>query len=155
MATAETGQRVISCAAIVLGDLPLGSNQVLTFEAVERGIQRSLPQLEDVLRPLFDAFGDAPSMHRLELQRLEHQHVEGPLQDVAFFGRHVVPFDRRKKRSVRSFRLSRGTANRRRYQRTRRRRAERPASSEVCRAPISFVVVENWFEELKRLVPTK
>src|SRR5262245_29506444 len=110
MATAETGQRVIPCAAIVLGDLPLGSNQVLTFEAVERGIQRALPQLEHVLGPLFDAFGNAPSMHRLELQRLEHQHVEGPLQDVAFFARHVFPFDRRKKRSGCSFRLSRGTA---------------------------------------------
>src|SRR5687767_6336111 len=107
MTAALACQRVIAGAAVVCGDLPLGSNQVLPFEPVQRRIERALPQLEHALRPLFDALGDAPPVHRLELERLEHQHVERALQEVAFVG-HVVPFDRRKKCNLSSFRLSKG-----------------------------------------------
>src|SRR5262245_57889789 len=82
---AFTRQRVVACAAVVLGDLPLGMNQPLALETVECRIERALPQLEDTFRPLFDALGDAPPVHRLELQSLQHEHVERALEDVAAF----------------------------------------------------------------------
>ena len=78
-------QRVVARAAVVLGDLPLGSNQALALEPVERGIERALPELQHALGPLLDPLGDAPAVHRLELQRLEHEHVERALQDIASF----------------------------------------------------------------------
>src|SRR5262245_66122753 len=48
----EACQRVVAGAAIVLGDLPLRANQLLTLEAVERGIERPLPHLEHAAGPL-------------------------------------------------------------------------------------------------------
>src|SRR5262249_44531544 len=39
-------------------------------------------------RDLLDALGDAPAVLRAGLQRAEHQHVEGALQQVHVFGRH-------------------------------------------------------------------
>ena len=86
-------QRVVPPAAIVLGDFPFGSNQALAFEPVERGIERALTQLQHALGPLLDAFGHAPPVHRLELQRLENQHVERALEEIASVLRHVAPFD--------------------------------------------------------------
>src|SRR6266542_7036484 len=47
-------------------------------------------------------------MHWLELQRLENEHVERALQEVAFFLSHGFPFDRRRKSRRGSLRLSRG-----------------------------------------------
>jgi hypothetical protein len=46
-----------------------------------------------MLGPLLDTLGDAPAMHRLELQHLEYEHVERALQEVASLLRHARPFD--------------------------------------------------------------
>src|ERR1041384_6460137 len=43
-------ERVISGAAIVLGVLPVGGDEPVTLEAVERAVQRPLVQLEHALR---------------------------------------------------------------------------------------------------------
>src|SRR4029453_618416 len=98
---------VIACAPVVLGELPLGSNQALTLETVERRIERALPELEDALGPLLDPLRDAPSVHRLELHGLEDEHVEGALEDVSAIS-HASPFDRQKKSTRGSLRLSKG-----------------------------------------------
>ena len=73
---------------MLVGDPPLGSDEALPLQPVERRIERPLPELEDLLRPLLDALGDAPAVHRLELQRLEHEHVERALEYVALLSDH-------------------------------------------------------------------
>src|SRR5580765_5531462 len=110
MPAAFPGQRVIACAAVVLGELPLGSNQALPLETVERRIERALPELQNALGPLLDPLGDAPSVHRLELQGLQHEHVEGALEEVSAIS-HASPFDRRKKSTRGSLRLSKGVTD--------------------------------------------
>ena len=68
MSPPARGQRVVARAAVVDGDAPLGADEPLLLEAIEGRIERPLPELQHVLRPLLDAFGDAPAVHRLELQ---------------------------------------------------------------------------------------
>ena len=57
---------------------------------------------------MFDAFGDAPPVHRLELQRLEHQHVERALQQIASFPGHALLSIDEGSLSAGPFRLSKG-----------------------------------------------
>ena len=59
-------QRVVPGAPVVRGHAPFGPDEALPFEPVERGIQRALSELQHALRPLLDAFGDAPAVHRFE-----------------------------------------------------------------------------------------
>src|SRR5262252_9443547 len=105
----SASQRVVAGTSVVLGDFPLRLDKALTFESVQGRIERALSELQDALGPLLDAFGNPPSVHRFELQRLEHQHIERALQQIASFSRHRSPFDRRKKSRRCSLRLSRGT----------------------------------------------
>ena len=88
-------QRVEARAAVVRGDVPLGLNQTLPLQPVERRIERALPELQHALGPLLNPLGDAPPVHRLELQRPEHEHVERALQEISLFLGHVAPFNRR------------------------------------------------------------
>ena len=109
MPAAGRGERVVPRAPVVLRDAPFRVDQPLPFEAVEGGIEGALAELEDMFGPLLDALGDAPPVHRLELQGSQDQHVERALQHVAsIFGCHVTPFDRRKEANRCSFRASRG-----------------------------------------------
>ena len=85
-------QRVVARAAVVVGDAPLGADELLPLQAIERRVERPLPELQHVLRPLLDAFGDAPAVHRLELQGSQDQHVERSLQHVASVLRHTGSF---------------------------------------------------------------
>src|SRR5687768_5279322 len=75
-------ERVVPRTAIVLRDAPLRLDQALALEAIEGGVERALAELKNLLRPLLEAFGNAPAMHRLELHRAEHEHVERALQDI-------------------------------------------------------------------------
>src|SRR4051812_31191049 len=52
------------------------------------GVERSLVDLQDVARDLLNALRDAPTVHGLEREGLEDEHVERPLQDVGVVGRH-------------------------------------------------------------------
>jgi hypothetical protein len=52
------------------------------FEPVEGGIERSLLDAQDVVRHLLDATRDRPAVLRFELQRLEDEEVERPLNEV-------------------------------------------------------------------------
>jgi len=74
--------------SIVGRDSPVGSNEALPLEAVQRRVEGPLSELEDLFRPLLDALGDAPAVHRLELQRLEDEHVERALECVALLSDH-------------------------------------------------------------------
>ena len=75
-------KRVEAGAAIVLGRAPVRRDPALVLEAVERRIERALPDPQQVVRDLLDALRDRPAVHRLERDRPHDQEVEGPLQDV-------------------------------------------------------------------------
>src|SRR5262249_9849253 len=123
---ALAGPGVIAGAPLVSVTPPLRWEEPLPLQPIEGRVQRALAELEDVLRPLLDSFGDAPAVHGLELQRLEHEHVERALQEVASFLGHPSPFDGRKDSTRSSFRLSRGVADARgRLQGMARRRGAR------------------------------
>src|SRR5688500_2809587 len=76
-------ERVVPGASPVLGHPPLGGDPPLALQAVQRGVQGALIHEQHIAGPLLDALGDSPPVHRRELQRLEHQHVERPLQEIA------------------------------------------------------------------------
>src|SRR5213075_37972 len=48
----------------------------------ERGIQGALIEGQLVARARLDAGRDSPAVHRSELQRLEHEHIERALQQL-------------------------------------------------------------------------
>src|SRR5215212_5250912 len=74
------GEAVILCFALVLRLAPLGSNQGLLFEAIQRGIERALLDQQPLARNLLDAQQDAVSVQRPERDRLEDEEVERSLQ---------------------------------------------------------------------------
>lgn len=63
-----------------LGDTPFGLDPSLMFQPVQRRIERTLIDLQDVFRNLLDAFGDRPAMQRTGLQGPEDQEIESALQ---------------------------------------------------------------------------
>src|SRR5581483_9508606 len=108
-------QRVVAGAPIVLRRVPRRADEALALEAVERGIERPLPHLEEMLRAVLEPLGDAPAMHGAELQRFQDEHVERALEQlVARFGSHSGSFRRSKGVYDLFFRSSRGTVTRER-----------------------------------------
>src|SRR5580765_1587409 len=61
---------------------PLRRDEPLLLEAMQRRIQRTLRDLQDILRHLLDALRDRPAMLRLGGQGLENQEVQCPLDEV-------------------------------------------------------------------------
>jgi len=49
---------------------------------MQRGIERALVHLQYFIRNLPDALRDSPTVHRLKVERLENQHVQGALEEV-------------------------------------------------------------------------
>jgi hypothetical protein len=76
-------ERVIARATIVLRGRPAGLDPPAILETVQRGIQGPLLHLEKRLGPLLDRPRDGVSVCGAELQRLQDQHVERPLQKVS------------------------------------------------------------------------
>ena len=56
-------------SAAQFGDTPFRGDQTLVFQPVQRGVKRSLIDLEDVLGDLLDPFGDGPSVQAIRLQQ--------------------------------------------------------------------------------------
>src|SRR5689334_5982629 len=67
------GDAVELCAAVVLGDAPFRGDPPAIFQAMEGGVEGALVDLEHVARDLLDALSHAPSVHRLEGERLEDE----------------------------------------------------------------------------------
>src|SRR6266446_788596 len=84
------GEVVILGAAIVFGGAPAGFDPAATFEAMQRGIEGALLNLQNVLGGLLDALGDGPAVLRLESKGFEDEEIEGALGEIEFFGRHAV-----------------------------------------------------------------
>src|SRR5215472_14942093 len=75
-------ERVKFRAAIVVRRTPLGLDQSLALEAIERGIQRTLLNLQHLLRHLLNALRDSPAVIGLKSQRFQNQKIEGALQHI-------------------------------------------------------------------------
>src|SRR4030095_3657406 len=72
--------------AIVVALPPLGLDEPIALETVERGIERPLWDLERVLGDLRDAEKDAVAVERAERHRLQDQHVERPGEELGDLG---------------------------------------------------------------------
>jgi hypothetical protein len=73
---------------------PLGANPALLLEAMQRGIKRTLMDLQHFFRNLTNASRDAPSVHRLERERPQNQEVEGALDQVGWLSHRGSPVDK-------------------------------------------------------------
>jgi len=62
-------------------------------QPVERGVQRALLDLQDVVGSEFDGVGNGVAVRRSQPQRAENQQVQRPRQQLVafalFFGRHT------------------------------------------------------------------
>jgi hypothetical protein len=69
-------------ARIFIGFLSfrIGRDSPLFLRTVERRIERSLVDVEHCLRDPLNPLRDPPAVHRLDLQRLQNQHVERALK---------------------------------------------------------------------------
>jgi len=78
--TAAAGGDLIELrAATQLGDAPLGLDEPILLEAMQRGIQRALIHAQCLARDLLDPMGYRPPVHGLALQRSEDEEIEGAL----------------------------------------------------------------------------
>src|SRR5687767_12229908 len=82
VAAAGGGEGVEAGPAVVVGETPLGAEQALALEAIERGVERALVHGEDLERAGLDPLGDTPAVHGTQAEGLEHQHVEGALEQA-------------------------------------------------------------------------
>src|SRR5262245_47050725 len=81
-------ERVIPCPPRILRVAPLGVEQPGALEPLERGEQRAWIDFEDAARDLLDAPSDAETVHRLEAEGFEDQHVQRALNDVGVWFGH-------------------------------------------------------------------
>src|SRR4051812_22881830 len=79
---AEPRERVEFGAAVVVGDAPFRGDQPGVLELVECGIERSVTHLERIGGDLTEPVPDRPSVHGLEGEHLEDEHVESALDEV-------------------------------------------------------------------------
>src|SRR5687767_4701941 len=70
------GEPVVARPAIVFRDAPLTLDRTLLLEPVERLVERSIIDVERVLRPLAQPNRDGIAVHGLPGETLEHEHVE-------------------------------------------------------------------------------
>src|ERR671918_766909 len=79
------GKPVVLRAPVVLGGAPFARDQPVPLEPPQGGKQRSRVHLEDASADLLEAHPDPVSVHRLQRERLQDQHVQGPLHQVTRF----------------------------------------------------------------------
>src|SRR5262249_30422753 len=72
---------VFELALLVFGcSLPFGANPAFALEPMERGVERTVFDLQDVVGGALDVLGDLMSMRAAEEQGAEDQHIERSLQ---------------------------------------------------------------------------
>src|SRR4051812_42792476 len=80
LAPARAGQVVELGVASRLARLPLGLEPAAGFEPVQRGIERPLLDLQDVLRHLLEPLRDGVAVKRTERNDLQDEQVECSLE---------------------------------------------------------------------------
>jgi hypothetical protein len=78
------GERVVARAAIVHGGLPGALDPAAMLEALQRGIERSLIDVESSAGDLLNAESDSPAVHWLEGEGLEDEEVDAAAECVGF-----------------------------------------------------------------------
>ncbi len=76
------GELVIARTTAVFARAPLAGNEPFLLESLERGVQRSLVNLERAIGDLLDALTDSPPVHGFERERFEHEEVERAAEGV-------------------------------------------------------------------------
>src|SRR3954470_18626475 len=89
-AAAGSGEAVILGPAVVLRRDPLGFEQPLVLEPVERWIESSLLHEQRAIRDLLDSQQHAVSVQLAERDRLQDQQVEGAGKQVGLIGHRVL-----------------------------------------------------------------
>jgi hypothetical protein len=67
-------------AAIIFGRAPLCSDPSTSFEAMQRGVERTLLNAQNIFRDLLQSLRDSPAMLRFIGNAPENQQVECPLR---------------------------------------------------------------------------
>jgi hypothetical protein len=81
LAAAGGGQRVETRAAVFGGGAPGSGDPLFLEEALERGIERAMLDLEGVAGGLLDEFGDGVTVHRSPAKGAEDDEVECALHN--------------------------------------------------------------------------
>jgi hypothetical protein len=63
-------------------ELPLGGQQPLVLEPVQRGVERALRDLDDVAGNLLEALGDRVAVERPQRDDLEDKEIERALREI-------------------------------------------------------------------------
>src|SRR5688572_26598270 len=88
---ARRSQAVKSGAPVVLRDTPIGGDPPLTFQSLERRVERALVDLKHVVRQQLDPLRDRPPVELLGGDGAHDQEVERALDEVGWFG-HDCPW---------------------------------------------------------------
>ena len=91
---AVRSQGIIFRAALVFRLSPFGLNPPLLLETMQRGIRRTLMDLQDFVRNLTNAWRDAPAVRALEREPPQNQEVEGALDKVGWLSHPGCPVDK-------------------------------------------------------------
>ena len=76
---------IILGLAFRLGKAPFGRDPTAPLHAVQRGIKGAFLNGQEIVAGLLNAVGDGVTVQRAAGKRFQHQHVQGPLDEVAFF----------------------------------------------------------------------
>ena len=82
----ELGERVVACAPIVFGGLPIALDPAAVLESLERRIERALIDVEASVGDLLDAKSDAPPVHGFEGEGFQDEEVDAAAEGVGLLG---------------------------------------------------------------------
>src|SRR6185437_3287936 len=85
--SALAGEPIELGLAVVVADAPLGGDASAILEAMERGIEGALLNLEGAFRGPFDGLRDGMSMGRSHEQGAQDEQIEGALENFSGFRR--------------------------------------------------------------------
>ena len=86
MLDARGGDAIGSDAAVAGRGFPLRFDQVVFEHALERGVERALFDLKQLIGALLDVLDQRVSVHGLTAQGLEDHHFKRAAEEVAGFG---------------------------------------------------------------------
>ena len=75
-------QDIILCAPAILGGLPFTLDQSISLQPLKGDEQRTCIEAENALAHLFEPDGDPISVHGLERQRFQNEHVQSALNEI-------------------------------------------------------------------------
>src|SRR5689334_309316 len=89
LTTTGGGQRVVPGASIVVTHTPLRGDPAARLETMQSGVQRAVVHAERTAGRGFHGLHELPAVRGACLEQLEHDQVEGALEEVDLSGAHV------------------------------------------------------------------